>query len=318
MKILLINYDHNVVGGCETMYKYLHKAFPNSELISFLDKFRGNNIKEKSKELDKYLIERNKKEKILVIKEVELGGVLDTSEVPQINLYQNPYLQIMNEFNIGYDPWTFEKKKISGKRMAVSNYIARNLEKAEVIPNCADTAIFKPIENKKLKSKYNLPEGQKIGIWIGAPNAVKNFQMILNLVEYFQDIFWILISKEEFISPYFNSKVFNQVDKNTVNELLNCADFFILTSKIESCGISFFEAMSVNLPCIISKAGYFWDFWDKRIGIQIKDSDSFNEHKEAIEKINEINTDSRKVLIEQGLDYDTYKNKWNEIIKKYG
>jgi len=76
--------------------------------------------------------------------------------------------------------------------------------------------------------------------------------------------------------------------------------------------------MATNLPCIISKAGYFYDFWDERIGIQIKNPDDFEEHKKAIKSIFYKNINSRKVLIEQGLDYDTYKNRWKEIIKKYG
>ena len=316
MKILLIDFDHKIIGGTKTMYQYLHKIFPNSELISFLHKFEGRNMKERSEELDKYLIERNKKEKILVIKDVELGGVLNTSEVPQINLCQNPYLEIMKKFNIGYDPWIFDKsKKVFGKKVTVSNYM--NIKDAEVIPNCADTGIFKPMEKKKLRIKYNIPE-KRIGIWMGAPNVVKNFQMILDLMEEFKDIFWVLISKEEFKSPYSNSKVFSQVDKNTVNELLNCADFFILTSSIESCGISFFEAMSVNLPCIISKAGYFYDFWEDRIGIRINNPNDFEEHKKAINSISDKNINSRKVLIERGLDYNSWKHKWGEFLKEYG
>jgi len=194
MKILLINYDHDVVGGCETMYAYLHKAFPNSELISSDKMFKGNQ-KEISEQLDHYLLEKNKKENILVIKEIELGGVLDTSSVPQINISQNPFRQIMTKYNIGYDPWIFDpKKKVVGEKIVVSNYM-KGLEEVKVIPNCVDIDLFKPLEKKnELRIKYNIPEGQKVGIWVGAPNAIKNFQMILNLIEEFQDIFWILFS----------------------------------------------------------------------------------------------------------------------------
>lgn len=317
MKILLVNYNHNVVGGCETMYKYLHRAFPNSELISCLKMFKGESLKEISKQLDEYIIERNEKEDILVIKEAELGGVLDTSSVAQINIFQNPFRQLSNRFNLGYDPWVIDKShKFFGKNVTVSNYMKNELKmnNVNVIPNCVDMAVFKPIEKSNLRIKYNIPEGQRVGVWVGFPSPVKNFQMLLNLIEYFPDIFWILISKEDFNSPYPNSKVFSKINNKEVNELLNCADFFILTSTIESCGISVFEAMACNLPCIISKAGYFLDFFDEKIGIQVSDSDNFNEHKDAVEKINKIKTDSRKVLISQLLDYNTWKSRWEAII----
>ena len=55
MKILLINYNHEIVGGCETMYKYLHKAFPNSELIS-CNMFKGETLNEL-----KAIVDANKK-----------------------------------------------------------------------------------------------------------------------------------------------------------------------------------------------------------------------------------------------------------------
>jgi len=74
------------------------------------------------------------------------------------------------------------------------------------------------------------------------------------------------------------------------------------------------EAMSAGIPCILSKAGYFWDYWDKRIGIQV-DSENFEEHAEAILKINTIKTDPRSIVFERGLDFKTWEKKWKEIIK---
>ena len=154
MKILLVNYNHDLVGGCETMYHYLHQAFPDSEFISIIKMFKGD-LKEASEEFDKYILERNKSEDILVIKEIEIGGVLNTSKVKQINLFQNPYLEIMNKFNIGYNPWIFDKsRKVFGKKIAVSNYMKEKLNLIDVLPNCVDMDVFRPIENNKLRIKY--------------------------------------------------------------------------------------------------------------------------------------------------------------------
>ena len=109
-------------------------------------------------------------------------------------------------------------------------------------------------------------------------------------------------------------KVFSKVDSKTVSELVNCGDFFMLTSPIESCGIAFFEAMSCNVPCIISKAGYFYDFFDSRIAIQIKDSDNFIEHSDAIDKIDIIKTNPRQVIFDRKLDFNSFKERWRKIV----
>ena len=96
MKILLVNYDHEIVGGCETMYKHLHNTFPNSELISALKDFKGKDLKEVSEKLDKYFIERNKKEDILLIGNLPFSFEIHRTRNLKIILPCSMY--IINEF----------------------------------------------------------------------------------------------------------------------------------------------------------------------------------------------------------------------------
>ena len=324
MKTLLINWTQRVngSGGVETMQNYFNKAIPNSELISGKDFKEGcENCKDNVRRVDSYLLERFKKEKFKLVRDAEFGGVLDISKIPQVVLFQNPYDALSKKLGIQYYPWIlkdFTKNIKDNILIATSNFMANEMKKYNfkpnyVIPNCVDLDIFKKKDKKLLREKYKIPE-KRIGIWIGAPNEVKNFQMLLNLMEKFSDIFWILITKEEFTSPYSNSRVFYNMISVEVSELLNCADFFILTSPIEGCNIAALEAMACNLPCILARAGYFWDFWDDRIGIYIK-YNSFNEHAKAIEKINKIHTESRKVLLEQKLGFKDWKNKMNKVME---
>ena len=330
MKILLIGWTQrkDIAGGAETVYSYLKKVFPKAELISVQELIsKPVTSREAAEFMDKYYLDRYDGD-MVIIRDAEIGGVLDTSEIPQFTIYGGPYKAI-SDLGIAKfkdNEWMTEgsKERKIGTKIAVSNFMKEEVEKIgveidEVVPNCVDTDIFKPVDNihrAELRKKYGLPHHMRTGVWIGDDTQIKNFQMLLNQIEIFSSVFWILITKKEFHSPYANSKVFVNMEQKEVAELLSCGDFFYLTSPIESCGIAWLEAMSTNLPCIVSKTGYFWDYWDNRIGIQV-DFNNFNQHADAIEKINLIPTSPREVILENKLDFKSWKKRWKELIEKY-
>jgi len=331
-EILLPNWTHRSdrAGGSESVYEYIKKVFPESESVSIECLFNGITCKDLIKKTDDYLIERYKENKdLIIIRDAECGGESDISFIPQIILFGNPYIAI-NKFlkeKIGVSSEMYDREilnyinKIKArKKVAVSNYMASEMLKLGikpdvVLPNCVDTNIFKPLNNKEnLRDKHKIPKNKKVGIWVGTDSEVKNYDMLYNLISCFQDIFWILVAKDDFGNKLENTKIFYNINYKTLNELHNCSDFFILTSPIEGCGIAMIEAMSSGIPCILSKSGYFWDYWDKRIGIQV-DSENFEEHANAIIKINTIKTDPRPIVFERGLDFKTWEKKWKEIVK---
>jgi len=330
-KIILSNWTHRSdrAGGAETVFSYLKKVFPKAELASGVNLFETRDCPKMIKEMDRYLLERYKKDKnLLIIRDAEFGGMLDISMIPQIAIFGNPYIAINEKIqeDLGikaeaYSPWMLNchKKLKVTKKVATSNYMVNEMKKEgikadAIIPNCVDLNIFKPLSNKeKLKERYEIPKNKRVGIWVGSDSQVKNFQMMLNLISCFQNMFWIMVTKERFSSPFQNLKIFYNINSEILNELHNCADFFILTSPIEGCGIAMLEAMSAGVPCILSKAGYFWDFWDDRIGIQIN-YDSFDEHAKAIYEIDKIKTDSRQVIIDQKLDFKHWKKRWEDLV----
>jgi len=330
-RIILSNWTvrEDCAGGCETVYGYLKRVFPQAELLSGRRFAKGSkDIIEMIAKTDQYLLSEYKKDKnILIIRDAEFGGVLDISMIPQIVLFQNPYKTINEKLvNINH-PWIVKgyiNKVKKYPKIATTNFIANemksnNLKPDYIVPNCVDLNLFKPKNKKELRKKYHIPQNKRIGIWIGMSNIIKNFQMLLNLIEHQEDIFWILIAKDKFPTLASNTKTFHNQTHEQVSELLNCADFFMLTSPIEGCGLAAFEAMATNLPCILMRTGYFWDFWDDKIGISV-DWRDFKAHVKAIQQINKIKTNSRKVLINQKLDYITWRNAWKSIVEevKYG
>jgi len=329
-KILLCNWTHrhNVSGGTENRYGYLKQIFPDAEIISYTDLFNDGDLKIKNykkavKQMDEYYIKRYEKDKnILIIRDAEFGGILNISNIPQITIFGNPYNSIKNLFNINY-PKILLNPKSSGIKVAVSNFMKDDMKKIglipnKVIPNPVDINFFKPVKSsykKTLREKYGIPKDKKVGIWVGSSdNPIKNIAMISKLVNIL-DIVWILVVKNKTDSSNKKvCKVFYNVNREIMRDLYNCADFFILTSPIEGCSHTIFEAMACQLPCIVSQTGYFLDFWDNRIGFRIKWNDLLV-HIGAIKMINNIKTDSRQVIIDRGLDLKNWEEKWKKLIK---
>ena len=329
-KIILTNWTQreDTAGGCETSYEYMHKVFPDSELVSGIqlcEQMGGNSSIVCS---DKYLLDQYLKDpRLLVIRDAEFGNVLDISKINQILIFANPFKAIENIYKqmgdktMTYDQDILSPKRILGskKKVAVSNFMVEEMKKIGfkadyVIPNCVDTDVFKPMDKESLRKKYNIPSNKQVGIWVGNQTLVKNFGTLMDVV-YNSDIFWIFITKTYFKKPIEDCAVFLNMNQKRMSELYNCADFFLLTSPIESCGISSMEAMSCGIPCVLSKTGYFWDFWDKRIGIQVN-WDNLEEHLNAVDEINKIKTDPRQVIFDQGLDFENWKKQWEKVVNE--
>ena len=343
-KILLANWTHrnNVVGGTESRYAYLNQIFPDAERISYADLFNNGgmvilNHLEAAKKMDEYYIKRHNEDKnLLIIRDASVGGILDTSHIPQITMFANPYASLSEAFGFGRVYWStlieLQKKAKSKIKVATSNFMKKDMAKIglvpdEIISNPIDIDFFKQLSfaelsidrepkkspKRRLRERYKIPTNRRIGIWVGdSGGQIKNINTILKLKKS-PEVFWIMVTKSKIRVHKKNVAIFCNVNKETMRDLYNCADFFMLSSQIGGFGMATLEAMACELPCIISPAGYFHDFWDDRIGLKVACGD-FQAHINAIRKINGIRTYPRDVIIERGLDLKTVKGKWEELV----
>lgn len=126
--------------------------------------------------------------------------------------------------------------------------------KLDLIPIGVDTDLFKPMHNKEsLRRKYNIPTNKRIGFWAGTTHPMKGFQNLVRYKNDNSDIYWIIVWKQRGESGHLtDASNFVQVSQPQLSELMNCADFMLSCGLLRPFYMIEWEAMSCNLPIIIS------------------------------------------------------------------
>jgi glycosyltransferase involved in cell wall biosynthesis len=142
-----------------------------------------------------------------------------------------------------------------------------NVEKAKLnfIPNFVDTSLFRPFEpdeKEKLDEKYRLARTVKRILFVGRLDYSKGFHNLVEAITMLKHRgrnVELVIAGE---GPQMNRVVgmdnmilLGRVPNQTMPEIYNLVDCFILPSLHENCPISLIEAMSCGLPSIVSDTG---------------------------------------------------------------
>lgn len=122
-----------------------------------------------------------------------------------------------------------------------------------------DTNVFKPLHDKnQLRLKYNIPLDKKVGYWGGTTHVMKGFDRFIDYASNHPDIFWIIVWKQHGDNGNCPSHILNHsyihLPQVQINELMNCSDFFLCTSRLRPYYMTELEAMSANLPFIFTES----------------------------------------------------------------
>lgn len=181
----------------------------------------------------------------------------------------------------------------------------------EIIPVGLDSKLFSPKDKSLLRKKHGFKE-KKTGIFVGDFSEVKGWSKVKYCIEKYTDIQWILVTKknENYLHP--SAKVYNRIEQQLLSELLNCADFFIIGSPIETQCLAAIEACFCDIPVIIRNVGLFKDLNEeekKNVGIIGEDLEY------GVENILKNKYYPRKIMISKGLTIEDSITKWNKLIQ---
>lgn len=343
-KIIIANWNiKEVLGGQETFFNMLTNIF-DAKTISYSiaeNVLKYNLLSDPFKIVYRgHIIEKYLKnyetlfKPDLIIKNSGIGGFIKL-KTPQIVVFQDPFYTLLKEMvsrgifisNCEHYSACINLMRESSKgstTVAVSNFMKKEMEDCEikcdkVIKEGIDIEKFKPLNKKELREKYNIPSDKKVGIAVTKFIPQKGWNILANLINKFSDIHWIIVlsSKVGSKPKLKNVSLFEEVCPELMPELYNCSDFYISTSLAESFGLASIEAASCGLPVITYKTGWAWDWWDKRLGLRVKDwnTESFEEAVENLFK-GKIKYEPRKSIIEKGFTLEKMQENWEEFVKK--
>ena len=231
--MLYLNCEVKSGLGEDTFWTWLEREFPSSSF----------NIPQKLNDDD------------IVLRYSTLGFL--PIEGKQLALCWELYPQMKKQFGTNqYDSVlanVYECAKYSTYRTvaterSIEDYI--KFGSVDIIPIAVNTDLYKPLNKKlELRKKYDLPLNKEIGIWIGTCHPMKGYSTLLKFASDNPNIHWVVVWKWEVEAmPMKGASNFIKIPQRQLNELLNAADFFASTNKLNSFFMAEWEAMAADVP----------------------------------------------------------------------
>ncbi len=180
----------------------------------------------------------------------------------------------------------------------------------DIIPVGVDAELYRPMNKVKLRQELGIT-AKKVGIFVGNFSEVKGWSKIKECIEKFPETTWLLVTKrnEDFQAP--NVKVYQRIKQDLLAKLLNCADFFIIGSPVETQCLAAIEACLCDLPVVMRPVGIFKDWTEEEratVGIFSED------FVDAIKRLDKQKFKPRQMIIQKGLTLQDSIARWRNLL----
>ncbi|MFH1738506.1 MAG: hypothetical protein ABIH23_05820 [bacterium] len=303
MQIALINFHHadTGTGGVESRYRMIERALTAA----------GHECKFLSTE--HLCVE----DAILLVNSCDLAisdsAVCLESPCPMISIFGNPWHAVIAVHPDTHIDQVIRREKLwhhthKTYRLAVSNFMVHEMglngiRCDRVLPNPADTSRFPE------KSEKDYPH---VVVWIGPRIPIKNRDQFTLISQTWVDLFpempvqWVAVERN---AP-------DKLSYNQMTDQLRRSSAVLCTSWAEGCSNTLMEALAANVPIVTTEAGLFWDWWDDRFGLRIKNPSSTGEFLRQIHYVltHQQDYSPREAVMENGLDYDAWAKQWQDLV----
>src|SRR5437867_7311897 len=157
----------------------------------------------------------------------------------------------------------FDRLAGVGKHVVVvSQPVLREVEsfyglKARLILEAVDTRMFKPMDPPSARDALGLPQEVPLGLFVGRPDRTKGFDILLRVAQLMPQVLFLTAGGRH-DSRLENVRSLGQIPHEDLSRWYAACDFFFLPSRYEGFGLSTLEALSCNLPVVVSEAA--WPF----------------------------------------------------------
>ena len=194
-----------------------------------------------------------------------------------------------------------------------SHYIDKITSNSVMIPLGVDFNKFVPLNKNYCDELGILPNSI---LFIGATtNNPKGFDILSEIIET-TDYNFCLVMKDDFKTTNPRVKVFNRVDHDMLIKIINSCEMLVCTSRVETLHLAGVEAAACGLPLVASNVGIYYNLpngkWGRNVNI-LTPQNFITEIQYVKDNLSEFNP--REAFLQLGLDTETCKNKWINIIQ---
>ncbi len=194
-----------------------------------------------------------------------------------------------------------------------SFYLDKIISKSVVIPLGVDFNKFIKL-NKSFNDELKILPNSIL--FIGANNTnPKGFDIMLDIINKTNYNF-CLVMKDDFMMENPRVRVFNRVNHNTLIKIINSCEMLVCTSRVETLHLSGVEAAACELPLVTSNVGIYYNMLSGAWGRNTNSLD----YQDFIREIDYVKNHifefkPREEFLKLGLDTETCKNKWINLVR---
>ncbi|TLZ64576.1 MAG: glycosyltransferase family 4 protein [Methanobacteriota archaeon] len=281
---VLTPYGPQVVGGVEVFNEGLRRAFGDVEIFANT----GNHGPQSRADLRRVgldqpvgavhaaraLLRRHREEPFNVILSNGVSGwplTIARPGVPLVQVYHNTMAGFArralslrgDRFTTGRVMGLFDRLAGIGKHVVgVSQPVLREVEslygfRGRLIPNAVDTEAFKPANPGPERAHLGIPREAKVGLFVGRPNRTKGYDILLRVAEALPDVEFLVVGGRQGTTG--NVQSLGPIAHGDMPRVYAASDFFFLPSRYEGLSLSLLEALSCDLPVVVSEAAWPFD-----------------------------------------------------------
>jgi hypothetical protein len=141
-------------------------------------------------------------------------------------------------------------RRVVSTKFAVDFY--KHCGHVDVLPIGVDCELFRPLRHPEdLRRRHGIPIGKRVGFWCGTKHSMKGFDRLVKYAGENPDIHWLIVWKSKRERGHLpGATEFVHVPQATINELMNCADFFLSPGRLRPFFMVEWEAMAAGLPMV--------------------------------------------------------------------
>lgn len=224
------------------------------------------------------------------------------------------------------DRWTtghitafFDRIAGIGKEVvAVSHRVLREVEcfyslRGRTIALAVDTDAFRPMDSTRARQALGLPLGAKIGMFVGRPDPTKGYDIVHRVARRMPEVLFLAAGGVG--AGASNVRVLGHIAHEDMPRWYAACDFFFLPSRYEGFGLALLEALSSDLPAVLSEPA--WPFIEEPAlcGIVVR-AGTDEEYAAAIRSVlSDRDRFSPREFIGPRYNLATFQRRWRSFIE---